>query len=209
MAARRRANLARFVMPGFAKAHPTGHALHALGPALLTQRAVPPGVPDRNGNGRGASRWPRGPAPCRTRRTRPCAADAGRPPPRAPCRPRARCPPGAGVALGSALMSEMALSCRCRAAVLRREPGLLLPGGRRLLGRSVGDGADLLVGGPRRLRLGFGSVLLGRLCLGAAGNRCSCLVARGRAPGAHHVDGATVGRDEAGDVDGVGKRMLA
>ena len=34
-------------------------------------------------------------------------------------------------------------------------------------------------------------------------------VARRRAPAAHHVDGAAVGRDESGDVDGVGERMLA
>ena len=39
------------------------------------------GRPGRNGNGRGAPRWPRGPARCRTRRRRPCAAGAGTGPP--------------------------------------------------------------------------------------------------------------------------------
>ena len=34
-------------------------------------------------------------------------------------------------------------------------------------------------------------------------------VARRQAPGARHVDGAAVGSDEAGDVDGVGQRVLA
>ena len=35
------------------------------------------------------------------------------------------------------------------------------------------------------------------------------LIARGRAPVARHLDGAAVGGDEAGYVDGVGQRVLA
>ena len=119
---------------------------------------------------------------------------------------------GSGLGVGADVGHALVLPLQGRRLAPRS--GLLLLGLGRLLRQSVRNGADLLVDGPNLGRLGPADVLLGRRRFGVLGLRCSdpvgvAPIARRGAPGAHHVDGAAVGRDESGDVDGIGERMLA